>query len=107
MSEMKNTPGPWEKDSRWPNCIVSQKALPGALSLARVAEIHFASEADWNLIQAAPDLLEACKKFLATWHRAGPLGSHQFEKFDVVVQMADAAIAKAERSPSDDRRCQE
>ena len=42
------------------------------------------------------ELLAASKKFLDTWKRAGPLGSHQFEKFDVAVRMAEMAVEKAE-----------
>lgn len=45
---------------------------------------------------AAPDLLEACRAFLRAWQHAGPSGSHQFEKFDTAVRLAEAAIAKAE-----------
>ncbi len=41
-------------------------------------------------------LVAACRKFLDVWKRAGPLGSHQFEKFDVVLTMMDAALALAE-----------
>ncbi len=41
-------------------------------------------------------LVAACRKFLDVWKRAGPLGSHQFEKFDVVVTMTEAALALAE-----------
>jgi hypothetical protein len=39
-------------------------------------------------------LVEACNKFLDTWRRAGPLGSGQFEKFDVVVRLAEQAVEK-------------
>lgn len=30
--------------------------------------------------------LAVCKKLLEVWDRAGPLGSNQFEKFDVVIR---------------------
>ena len=40
---------------------------------------------------ALPDLLEACKAFVAAYDR-----SHQLEKTDVAVRMARAAIAKAQ-----------
>lgn len=42
------------------------------------------------------DLLAACKKLIEIWHRAGPLGSYQMEKFDIPVRMAEMAIDKAE-----------
>lgn len=51
--------------------------------------------ANADLVAAAPDLLEACKSFLDMWHRAGPLGSHQFEKFDGVVRQCSMAVDKA------------
>lgn len=43
-------------------------------------------EANLRLILTAPKLLEAVVSFLDMWHRAGPQGSHQFEKFDGVVR---------------------
>lgn len=41
------------------------------------------------------ELLEALQCFLRTWKSAGPQGSHQFEKFDTAVRLAEIAIAKA------------
>ena len=45
------------------------------------------------------DFREASECFLRTWKRAGPLGSHQFEKFDRAVQLAEIALdaAKGEK----------
>ena len=57
------------------------------------------AEGNARLIAASPRLLEACKAFLDVWHRAGPLGSAQFEKFDHAVRLAEAAIAEAEVAP--------
>jgi hypothetical protein len=48
---LKHTPTPWEiGDSRWPNCIVAQHALPGALSLARVLEYRYVSADDLQFL---------------------------------------------------------
>lgn len=47
------------------------------------------SEADANLIAAAPDLLAACEAFVKAWER-----SQQLEKTDVALQMAKQAIEK-------------
>ena len=67
--ETKYTPGPWEynTDSRWPNCVIAPRAIPGALGLARVCEAHYLSDADAKLIAAAPDYDYATKRFVAGW----------------------------------------
>lgn len=57
--------------------------------------LRVVGKSDAQLIAAAPELLAACEAFIDMWHRAGPLGSHQFEKFDGVVRMAKMAIGKA------------
>ena len=46
--------------------------------------------------EAFDALAKANDTFLRTWERAGPLGSHQFEKFDLAVHLAKAAKAKAD-----------
>jgi hypothetical protein len=51
IGTFKHTAAPWEiGDSRWPNCIVAQRALPGALSLARVLEYRYASKEDLQFL---------------------------------------------------------
>ncbi|MCK9570788.1 hypothetical protein M0R72_17695 [Candidatus Pacearchaeota archaeon] len=42
-----------------------------------------------------PTPLDVCHKLLDTWKRAGPLGSHQMEKFETVVRMAEMAVDDA------------
>ena len=46
-------------------------------------------------LSAFPELLAASEAFLSIWRRAGPQGSHQFEKFDHAVRLAEIAVAKA------------
>lgn len=48
------------------------------------------------LLEAAPDLLKACKAFLAKWHRQGMDAGMQLEKFDQIARDMYAAIDKAE-----------
>ena len=52
-----------------------------------------------KLHKTIKQLREASECFLRTWKRAGPLGSHQFEKFDRAVQLAEIALdaAKGEK----------
>lgn len=50
--------------------------------------------ANCQLITAAPDLLLACKAFVEAWKK-----SHQLEKTDIALRMAEAAIEKAEARP--------
>jgi hypothetical protein len=109
MSKIEHTPGPWEAyhvssagwsvrmaqpregfDSPDPICSMAwwQFDKPGIID----SDI---SGANARLIAAAPELLAACKSFIDMWHRAGPLGSHQFEKFDSVVKQCSMAIKKA------------
>lgn len=51
-----------------------------------------------NLEQQRKSLLTVCKKFMKTWKRAGPSGSHQFEKFDTVVRMTKQVIEEMEEN---------
>lgn len=103
----QHTPGPWLSDSRWPNCIVAPKAIEGPLSLARVCEYRYLSDADRLLIAAAPDMLEACRKSSnSTHHPACPIttgkGHTTITRDDCTchVGIARAAIAKAIPHPS-------
>jgi len=56
---------------------------------ARFAERK--QQANMAIIAAAPDLLEACEAFVVAWEK-----SLQLEKTDVALDMARAAIAKAQ-----------
>ena len=96
--EAKHTPGPWEynTDSRWPNCLIAPKAIPGPLSLSRVCEAHYLSAADAKLIAAAPDLLEAlqdCNEQLEIYLQGTDDGMD--DDAESAYQFACAAIEKA------------
>jgi hypothetical protein len=54
-----------------------------------------ATREDANAISAVPELIAAAEAFLDMWHRAGPQGSHQFEKFDGIVRQFRAALDKS------------
>ncbi len=41
------------------------------------------------------EMRDACELFMKTWKKAGPQGSHQFEKFDIVVHKMVAVLARA------------
>jgi hypothetical protein len=56
-----------------------------------------------STIEPVNELLKASQKFLETWRRAGPLGSHQFEKFDVAVRMATVAVENVAGTTDDPR----
>jgi hypothetical protein len=91
-----HTPGPWSllcSEARGgPRCLV---VCPKDNEIASINPFRESWSEDAELIAAAPDLLAACKSFLDMWHRAGPLGSHQFEKFDSVVRQCSMAVDKA------------
>jgi hypothetical protein len=102
MSESKFTPGPWKMLGRWNDrylavidSIPDRNGKVVANCICHVALTNEDAKANANLIAAAPELLAACEAFLDMWHRAGPEGSHQFEKFDGVVRMASMAIENA------------
>ena len=65
-NETKHTPGPWEynKDSRWPQCIVSQHGAPGALSLVRICEVRYLSPENARVIELAPTMAQALRDVL-------------------------------------------
>ena len=103
-----HTPGPWIIELHWDDSTLNFSLESSDLGNRNSEDFRrFATgtlwvngldcrEGDARLIATAPRLLEACKAFLDVWHRAGPLGSHQFEKFDHAVRLAEAAIAEAE-----------
>lgn len=91
-----HTPGPWEVAGPSSNgkCLrIFAGEYVGIIGGSDQSMRTIQANAD--LIAAAPDLLEACKSFLDMWHRAGPMGSHQWEKFDGVVRQCRMAISKA------------
>jgi hypothetical protein len=99
---IKHTEGPWKvfggQRDRYLAVIDSTPDREGkvmANCICHTAMTNPDCLANSQLIAAAPELLAACEAFLDMWHRAGPQGSHQFEKFDGVVRMAKMAIEKA------------
>lgn len=93
-----HTPGPWTimcGEARGkPRCLITDKI---GNEIASVNPYRQSWNEDAELIGASPELLAACKSFLDMWHRAGPLGSHQFEKFDSVVRQCSMAVENATR----------
>jgi hypothetical protein len=53
------------------------------------------------MANANPTPLDVCRKLLNTWKHAGPLGSHQMEKFNTVVRMAEMAVDEEEQKAGD------
>jgi len=106
---MAHTPGPWEIEREWtdeefpreymawivaPSKQIERypKLYPGETDPARIADLADAddcTEADAQLIAAAPDLLEALKGIIAVADR-------KTDEFD----RAKAAIAKATGQPA-------
>lgn len=85
------TPRPWGADSRWPRCLVSQRALPGALSLKVVAQCMTPEDialtaAAVNSFDAARDALKAALTAakLDNWDRAGSI------RFDAITAIREA-----------------
>lgn len=93
----KRTPGPWcihQTLPEMPICILGPE--PGNAILARMDQDE-SRLADARLIAAAPELLEACKRF-AAWIGDNPTKEKGWGK-DYEVSVADqarAAIARAE-----------
>lgn len=87
----KHTPGPWSTASD--PCHFDSQTTVVAANGARVAEVTGSAfdeaEANARLIAAAPDLLEACKAFVAHY----PMGTNPF--LDDAFRAARAAIARA------------
>ena len=96
-----HTPGPWttcgpaQFADKQTGTMIYAEGGNGHLVATVRNEYSPNQPANARLIAAAPDLLAACKSFLDIWHRAGPLGSHQFEKFDGVVRRCSVAVDNA------------
>jgi len=61
---MSHTPGPWEWDAPISDFIIGKDSEGNIFALAVVGEYILAGDKDanGNLIAAAPELLEACKR---------------------------------------------
>ena len=111
MSESKHTPGPWRivktarkpwmKRPRWRiHATNTNRGRRGhSLSFVGVATVH-QSDADANLIAAAPDLLAALRKFVTaakSWHDFHH-GSDtiQCDWLCECIEPGEKALAKAE-----------
>lgn len=97
--DAQHTPGPWHWTSRnGKHYLVTTGDSPHEIVLGWPCGMEDGSwftgdsygAADARLIAAAPDLLAACQKFVASFK------SLQREKCDVAHRMAVEAIAKAE-----------
>jgi hypothetical protein len=85
MDIVTHTPGPWHVGPHYKSDVESREG--------RICECRPLSspraEANARLVAAAPDLLIACEKFVASFK------SLQREKCDVAHRLAVEAIAKA------------
>jgi hypothetical protein len=84
-----HTPGPWEREWRWSGFDIVADGPP-------IAHIHFGHDmksatANSHLIAAAPDLLAACRAFIA----ADPAEGYSAAEYSA-LKLMHAAIAKAE-----------
>lgn len=95
-AHMKHTPGPWHHDQIARHCIVSTQSPRKGICLMKNT-----SDEDWEanarLIAAAPELLEACRAFVAAYsgHDASLHHSTDPTAHSCSVCNARAAIAKA------------
>lgn len=87
------TSGPWHWEIRNYNSGRISTVLAGGqvpiLTIVDAACCRRPSDADANLVAAAPELLEACKAMLATW------GSDDEDAIIAAKKAAIAAVAKA------------
>ena len=100
VDDIVHTPGPWIVSPYAKNLVATADDKIGIADVAMCGPWiakppQEQQDANAILMSAAPDLLAACKSFLDMWHRAGPLGSNQFEKFDGVVRQCSIAVHKA------------
>lgn len=105
-----HTPGPWRPCgaadkkcqcrmiwSESADCVVGVAIMSQDESYTcgeGIADPEIAARNQW-LMAAAPEMLDAIEAFLDCWKRAGPQGSHQFEKFDACVRKCEMAREKA------------
>ena len=92
---MNYTPGPWEynKDSRWPNCLMAPNGCPGALSMVRVAHIKYVNAEDAKLLESSPTMHEQLRLVaieLAAWLE---LPSHLMPAANVHNEIRDRLLA--------------
>ena len=105
----KHTPGPWSWDiaNGWlvaPDIEVPEDSDLGTIVLAYCADDEGPTEADANLIAAAPDLLEACKSAIvwvayATARDPNTTHPKAIQNAQEDLDAMRAAIAKAEPRP--------
>lgn len=106
MSETKHTPGPWYIDPDKPTMvldgplktageIVAQCGASAKLGIAMHISIA-SSQANARLIAAAPELLEALKEARRWMYGIPAENGATCETKSEMVDMMDAAIAKAE-----------
>ena len=98
--EAKHTPGPWSLNN-WPQGDAELRI--GAMGVARIATIHLRDvsinqqKANAALMIAAPDMLAALIAVQDDYRellRSGPT-NEEADEIDAMLQIIDAAIAKA------------
>ncbi len=95
----EHTPGPWsyDKDSRWPNCIMGYESKENAW-IERVCQVRYLNESDARLIATSPDLLTDLIKLRCEAQHF--IESGKGKEF-LIKALANAVktISKAEGSP--------
>lgn len=93
---MKHTPGPWHYGEHskeiYANGVSICRVYPGMLTASHAPDPE-TQRANRLLIQAAPDLLEACQ-YVVKWHREHDSGEGELFGLDFVITCI-GAIAKA------------
>ena len=101
----KFTPGPWSRD-KYGHVIDAhgESILLRSVSIACSGKMVDEAEKNTNLIAAAPELLEACKRMMLWFeveddHSKMPEFMHRVDLCNQVEMLASAAIAKATGDP--------
>lgn len=89
----RHTPGPWQANKRHNGWDVYAPDKRVVAEIYRVAEPEIC-EANARLVAAAPELLEAAKRFIA-WIDSGKRGFPSESKLDAAVTETRTAVAKA------------
>lgn len=92
MSKDNRTPGPWRfANLHWGYQVINSGRYQCVIVARPFDEGNQERDtADFRLIAAAPELLEACQAFVTAYEK-----SLQLEKTDTALRLAKAAIAKA------------
>lgn len=104
MQSTRHTPKPWTHKGVFRGKQYRQHIMAGDIHVATIepAETAEARDANCDLVEAAPDLLEACQQIL--WklsHNTSPSGNGgdcrpgTVDRTDATIRMAQAAVNRA------------